>query len=120
MKNKIVILALLLLVGILFSGCFVQPNPPIKPEPKKEFCKTSSDCTATCAYGCVNKQWMESKEDCEALVLFECDCINNKCVKQEIEPTEDEKTQEEIDDLFDQEIDNLPEEDLTDLEDELI
>ncbi|MFH1332337.1 MAG: hypothetical protein ABIH63_03580 [archaeon] len=42
-------------------------------------CESSEDCTATCAYGCVSKNWMIGRGDCEALVGYTCECVDGFC-----------------------------------------
>ncbi|MBU2099727.1 hypothetical protein KKG83_02110 [Candidatus Micrarchaeota archaeon] len=119
MKTGILILGSFLVLGLIFSGCITPPNPPnppLPPEPKQTFCETASDCAPTCSYGCVNKEWMKGKSDCEKLPLFECGCTNNKCVKQIIEV---EESDDEIDSLFEDELDDSSD-DLTSLENELL
>lgn len=68
-----------LVLFILLSGC-TEPPPP---EPEKYFCETKDDCEARCAFGCVNKEWKSEKPDCFLEPDYRCDCVNNKCVKEE-------------------------------------
>jgi hypothetical protein len=119
MKAGILILGIFLLLGLVFSGCITPPNPPnppVPPEPKQSFCETKNDCIATCAYGCVNKEWVKGKNDCDAVPAFTCGCVNNNCVKI---TTEAEASNEEIDSLFEQELNDSVADDLTVLENEL-
>lgn len=71
---KKLLICLVLVALILASGCVQELN--------KEYCEKDSDCIATCAYGCVNAEWMEGKVDCKALPLFECECVEGQCSKK--------------------------------------
>lgn len=51
------------------------------PAKEKFECVTAADCRATCAYGCVNSEWMQAMPDCKSMVTFQCTCKDKKCEK---------------------------------------
>lgn len=46
-------------------------------------CSSDDECTATCAFGCVSKDWNNSQIDCEAEPLYSCKCLDNYCQLKE-------------------------------------
>lgn len=43
-------------------------------------CVITEDCSSTCAFGCVTKNWyLVSRNDCTAEPQYECECFNGLC-----------------------------------------
>ncbi len=97
-----VVLAALLGIGIFY---FSQKQPLLKPPTttyvfdKSKFCPDHGncedygfvsrqcdkrgDCMASCHYGCVSREWMKGRADCEAIWSnFECECIESVCQRK--------------------------------------
>ena len=88
-KIWIVVIVVILLSSV--GGFFVWQWWNWKLAPNKN-CQQANDCVATCGCGCINKNSkcelpLGLRISCEG---FECECINNKCVKKQIEISKDE------------------------------
>ena len=64
------------------NNCKVPTIKPILTQnctPEQFSCEKNDDCLATCAFGCVNKIWMDDRPECLLPIEFECRCIDNTC-----------------------------------------